>query len=979
MGRHFFALVISLALLLVGFPTGAAPASALSAGVVISQVYGGGGNGGATYTHDFVELFNRGTTAVSLAGWSIQYASATGTGNFGASSAQLTELSGVLAPGQYLLIQEASNAGVGAPLPAADIVDATPIAMAAGAGKVALVNSPTSLGCNGGSAPCSSSALAAIVDLVGYGSANFFEGAAAAPTLSSTTAGLRSGGGCVETDNNASDFTAATPAPRNQASPTRSCDADPAPAVTGTTPANGAGAVALNANVTVTFSENVVVLGTWFSISCSLSGAHTATVSGASPTFTLDPDVDFNAGETCTTTVLAAQVTDQDANDPPDNMAANYLFSFATIAPATRIHTIQGASHRSALTGTLVLNVPGIVTAKASNGFYIQDPAPDADPATSEAIFVFTSTAPPVTVGDSVSAKGTVQEFRPGGAATTNLTTTELANPGVGVTVFSSGNPLPATVVIGVDRTPPSEVIEDDAAGSVETSGVFDPASDGIDFWESLEAMRLQLNNAQAVGPRNNFGEIALVASGAGIRTARGGIVIRANDFNPERVIIDDVLMATPSANTGDTFTGATIGVLDYNFGNFKLLVTQVGTVTSGGIGREVTASASPGELAVATFNVENLDPSDGVAQFNALAQLIVNNLRSPDILALEEIQDNSGAVNNGVVDATVTLTMLRDAVVAAGGPLYAWRLIDPVNNQDGGEPGGNIRQAFFFRGDRGLSFVDRPGGTSTSSTGVVAGPGGPQLTASPGRVDPTNPAFTTSRKPLAGEFLYDAQRLFVVANHFNSKGGDQPLFGHPQPPVRVSEVQRIQQAQVLAGFVAQILALDPEALVAVIGDLNDFEFSPALSVLEAAGLTTLIETLPQSERYSYVFDGNSQTLDHMQVSAGLLASLIQFDSVHVNSEFADQISDHDPQAARFGLTVTEDALCALVESMVQKAGIANALCAKLEAAAASDARGNHNAKAGQIGAFINQVDAQRGKSISDADATRLIALAEAL
>jgi len=318
---------------------------------------------------------------------------------------------------------------------------------------------------------------------------------------------------------------------------------------------------------------------------------------------------------------------------------------------------------------------------------------------------------------------------------------------------------------------------------------------------------------------------------------------------------------------------------------------------------------------------------------------------------------------------------MLRDAVVAAGGPTYQWRLIDPVDDQDGGEPGGNIRQGFFFRTDRGVSFVDRPGGTSTSSTSVIAGSDGPQLTASPGRVDPTNPAFTQSRKPLVGEFLYSGQRLFVVANHFNSKGGDDPLFGWRQPSIRISEVQRVAQARVLASFVSQILAIDAAAMVAVIGDLNDFEFSPALTVLEDAGLTTLIETLPQSERYSYVFDGNSQTLDHMQVSAGLLASLVEFDSVHANAEFADQISDHDPQAARF-FAVTEAALCSLVESLVTDASVADSLCDKLEAAAAAKARGNARAHAALIGAFINQVQAQSGKTISDADATRLILLA---
>ncbi|WP_437756697.1 lamin tail domain-containing protein [Sorangium sp. So ce1389] len=124
--------------------------------VVISQVYGGGGNAGAAYTHDFVELFNRSSGPVSLAGWSIQYASATGTGAFGATTAQLTELPAVtLQPGQYLLVQGAAGSGSGAPLPAVDVADATPINLSGSAGKVALVRQAAGLGCNGGSSPCS--------------------------------------------------------------------------------------------------------------------------------------------------------------------------------------------------------------------------------------------------------------------------------------------------------------------------------------------------------------------------------------------------------------------------------------------------------------------------------------------------------------------------------------------------------------------------------------------------------------------------------------------------------------------------------------------------------------------------------------------------------------------------------------------------------------------------------------------------------
>ena len=127
------------------------PAHAVSPSIVISQVYGGGGNVGAPYQNDFIELFNRGTTTVSLAGWSVQYASATGTGNFGATSAQIAELPSIsLAPGQYLFVHAASGGSSGVPLPTADVTDATPINMSATGGKVALVNSMVSLGCNGG-------------------------------------------------------------------------------------------------------------------------------------------------------------------------------------------------------------------------------------------------------------------------------------------------------------------------------------------------------------------------------------------------------------------------------------------------------------------------------------------------------------------------------------------------------------------------------------------------------------------------------------------------------------------------------------------------------------------------------------------------------------------------------------------------------------------------------------------------------------
>jgi predicted extracellular nuclease len=886
-------------------------AGAVSANLVVSQVYGGGGNAGATYTHDYIEIFNRGTGTVSLDGMSLQYASATGTANFGANAAMLTELSGSLAPGQYLLVQESSNAAVGAPLPTPDIVDATPILMAAGAGKVALVTGQTSLECNGSPGqPCDAAALARIVDLIGYGNANFFEGPGAAPTISATLAAFRAGGGCVDRDNNSADFAAATPNPRNTVSPLGDCSSDAAPAISSISPADGASGVALDGNVTITFSEPVDVTGDWFAITCP-DGNHAATVSGGPTTFTLDPTTDFPATSTCGVLVAGGQVSDQDTVDPPNTVVGNPSWRFMTASappPTVAIHTIQGSSHTSPFAGVPVTTT-GIVTAKRANSFYMQDPDPDGDFSTSEALLVFTSSAPTVNVGDSVRVSGLVTEFRPGGSSSANLTTTEITGPAIAV--LSIDNPLPAATVLGIGgRTLPTAVIDDDSFAA------FDPANDGIDFFETVEGMRVQVNNPVVVGPRNSNGEVWTLAddgAGASVRTNRGGIVIRdlgpepagdyaSGDFNPERIQLDDATgTPTPNVHVGDHFSGPAIGVVDFDFSNYEVHLTSPLMRVDSGLTRETTDAPGANELSMATFNVENLGGNEGQAKYDALAGQIVNNMRSPDVVSIEEIQDNNGATNDSVVDANITLDRLVAAIAAAGGPTYQYRQINPVDDQDGGQPGGNIRVGFIFRTDRGLAFVDRPGGDSTTPTTVVAGPGGPQLSASPGRVDPANTAWSASRKPLAGEFTFRGERFFLITNHFNSKGGDNPLFGRFQPPVRTTEAQRHQQAQIVNSFADSIVAVDGNANVVVLGDINDFEFSETMGDLTAGGvLHPLMSTLPPAERYSYVFEGNSQSLDHIVVSNSLFASPFAYDPVHVNAEFFDQLSDHDPQVARF-------------------------------------------------------------------------------
>ncbi len=303
------------------------------------------------------------------------------------------------------------------PLPTPDGFDATPINMSATGGKVALVNSTVSIGCNGGSTLCSAAQLALIIDLVGWDGANFYE-TAAAPATSNTTAISRNGGGCVETDNNRADFTVGPPNPRNTATPLSPCVVgDAAPSVVSSTPTNSGANIALDANIQVIFSEPVNVLPASFTLSCSASGVHSFALNGGPTDFILNPDLDFGLLETCTFTVLAGGVADQDIEDPPDNMPADFTAVFTTLGacdlPYTPISNIQGSGMAAAITG--IVTTEGVVvgdfeTTGVASGFYIQDSTGDGDPATSDGIFVYTGSNNFVSAGQLVRVSGYARE-----------------------------------------------------------------------------------------------------------------------------------------------------------------------------------------------------------------------------------------------------------------------------------------------------------------------------------------------------------------------------------------------------------------------------------------------------------------------------------------------------------------------------------------------------------------------------------------
>ncbi|MEV0209708.1 endonuclease/exonuclease/phosphatase family protein [Streptomyces sp. NPDC050788] len=575
-------------------------------------------------------------------------------------------------------------------------------------------------------------------------------------------------------------------------------------------------------------------------------------------------------------------------------------------ADTVRIHDIQGSTRTSAYAGQKVTDVPGIVTGVrtygSSRGFWIQDPNPDDDPATSEGVFVFTSSTPKVAVGDSVTVTGTVSEYVPGGTSSGNQSLTEITKPVI--TTVSTGNTVPAATLIDARSVPSRYTPAGDTAANGSINGLtLQPKKYALDYYESLEGMNVRVANTRVVTGTDPYTELWVTVKPHENPTRRGGTLYGSyDDQNTGRLQIQS-LGATadfPVANVGDTLTGTTAGPMDYNqYGGYTLVANEIGALKSGGLQRETTRKQSRGELAVATYNVENLDPADDT--FAQHASAIVNNLKSPDIVSLEEIQDNNGAKDDGTVAADVTVTKLIDAIVAAGGPRYDWRGIDPVNDQDGGEPGGNIRQVFLFNPER-VSFTDRAGGDSTTAVGVTKVHGKARLTASPGRIAPADSAWDNSRKPLAAEFVFHGRTVFVIGNHLNSKGGDQGLTAAYQPPARSSETQRHAQATLVNAFVKDILHVQKNAEVVTLGDMNDFEFSGTTKILEDDGaLWSAIKSLPRSERYTYDYQGNQQVLDQILISPSIRRGRgFDYDSVHINSEFHDQISDHDPQVLRF-------------------------------------------------------------------------------
>lgn len=563
-----------------------------------------------------------------------------------------------------------------------------------------------------------------------------------------------------------------------------------------------------------------------------------------------------------------------------------YTYDYLIQKEVVRIHDIQGAGHYSKYEGFNVNDVEGVVTHVVdSRNFYMQDLQGDGDDKTAEGILVYKynhGLAP----GDVVKVSGEVKEYHVEGysdKAEVDLPSTEISASAI--TEVRSGEPLPDPVVIGVDRTAPTEVIDNDGLDT------FDPEEDAIDFYESLEGMLVQVDDAKVVSPQK-YGEVVVIPGTMEANTPSGGMRISEGDFNPERITVD---MNDESfiAKMGDQFNGSITGVMGYGYSNYKVLTKTLPPLVEGSNERETTSiMPTADKLTVASYNVENFSPKVDAAKIATLAEAIVTNLKQPDIVGLTEVQDNDGPTDSGTTNADESAKALIDKIKELGGPTYTYTDIAPVDKTDGGQPGGNIRVGFLYNEAR-IQLMEAPKGTATQAVDFE----NENLTLNPGRIDPTNPAFEDSRKSLAAQFNFQGESVIVVANHFNSKGGDQPLFGKNQPPVLKSEVQRMEIAKIVNGFVKDVKAKDPNANVILLGDFNDFEFSNPLETLKGNELVNMVEKVPSDQRYSYSYQGNAQVLDHILVTKNLEASTT-VNIVHINSGFMEEHgrgSDHDP------------------------------------------------------------------------------------
>jgi uncharacterized protein len=998
--RVMLALTLTAAVALLA---GALPATANTAGtgLVISQVYGGGGNAGATLKNDYIELFNPSTAPIDVTGWSVQYAASAGT------SWQRTNLNPyTIQPGQYYLVQEAPGAGGTDSLPTPDATGSIP--MSATAGKVVLVKNQTTIAA-GTSCPTTDAA-----DFVGYGtSANCFEGSGPTPTLSNTTAALRGAHGCTDTDANNADFTSGTPTPRNTASPLDPCATTPTLTIddvsanegnSGTTSFDFTVSLSSPAATDVTFdiatADNTAIAPDDYTAK-SLTGQ---TIPAGSTTYSFDVSVN---GDTTTEPdeTFSVDVGNVAGATLGDGQGQGTIVNDDVCGqPYTPIYQIQGSGQTAAITGSVTTQ--GVVvgdfdgpTSSGLEGFYIQDPTGDGDATTSDGIFVYTGSATPVSAGQLVRVSGFARER-------------------FGQTTINGSN----------SNTSPATNIVDCGTGSLDPTDVFLPWPDA-GFPERYEGMLTRFPQSLVISEYFNFdrfGETvlglplagesrpftptAVVAPGAPAQaralanslsriTLDDGLDSENPEFlrhpNGSRFLLDNLFRG------GDTVTN-TVGVLGFDFGVYRIQPTGPAAYTKTNPRPEAPSSVGDATLRVAAQNTLNffltLNYPTGDPQDNKCGPGQNVECRGADSDQPDEFTRQRTKLLKALAGLKADILGLNELENTTG--------VDPLGDPTKGiVPGLNAMGAGpYAEIDTGVI------GTDAIRVGLIYKPA--KVTpVGPFKVltSAVDPRFidTKNRPALAQTFEENATgaRFTVVVNHLKSKGSDcndvaDPDTGDGQGNCNLT---RTKAAQALVDWLATdpTGSGDPDFLV--IGDLNSYAMEDPVSAIKAGpddspgtadDYTNLVKKFIGTYAYSYVFDGQAGYLDHALASSSLAPQVTGAAEWHINADEPDildydtsfkgqaqealyeenayRTSDHDPILVGLSPTVTYDDLCRLTRRLVTSVTVADSLCDKLASAEAAAARGNTNARDGALSAYRNQVDAQTGKSISAADASTL-------
>ena len=617
-----------------------------------------------------------------------------------------------------------------------------------------------------------------------------------------------------------------------------------------------------------------------------------AVLGGVGATYLSAEANEVSAAEVKTEVVTPATTTDKNEGTPVGTETTNPK---ATAPKEVKnIGEVQGESHQSPLAGKEVIINNVVVTKTDKTGFYVQDKVSDNNPRTSDAVYV--ASKDKVESGDLLKVQGTVKEgymeeysVKPGQTfkkPAGSLTVTQIIN----ATITKLGKAeLPKA--LNISEKMPKDVVDN-------TPTKYNPETEALDYWESLEGMLVEVTKPKVTGPQYKGDIYVLPGDYKGQKLNNiGGVNLRPGVQNTE------VLPVTVGnkfvAKAKDYFNDNITGVVTYRNKTYKIDPSTVPTLQDGGLKREVS-KIYPAEdkLTIASYNIENFSANNSghdetpEEKVDKIANSFIKEVHSPDIITLIEVQDNNGGVNDGTVDGVKSGEKLAQRIKSLGGPEYKYTEIAPVDGKDGGKPGANIRVAYLYNPKR-VTLIGKEKGGSEEAARFVNG----HLEKNPARVDPTSVHFEKVRKSLAAEFEFKGERIVVIANHLKSKLGDDAIYGSNQPSVENTKAKRIEEAKILNAFIKEGLRQNPNLKFVLTGDFNDFEFSDSVKTIVGNELVNLMAEHEQGDRYSYFYRGSNQSLDNILVSKNIKDKVV-FSPVHINASFMEEhgrASDHDP------------------------------------------------------------------------------------